>query len=168
MLLLKSDLEPHETSPGITQTRALLEFGRYLGCWALRPDDGSGDARQDLMGGGNRLRPWHGWPWWRRYPGNLERDRAASDGDTEHSSYSGPPTVVVVHLAGTDQRTRRTELGSEVGRSEQEQQELLRDQSLDVTAGEVIGMVVVVALVATVVVGTLLIGIGIAVYLAEE
>lgn len=68
MLLSEHDLTPHDTGGGVMQTRAIHEFARYLGCRSLAYESLPRDAprRRDMMAGGDELKPWHAWPWWRR------------------------------------------------------------------------------------------------------
>ena len=116
MLLLSNDLQPNARG----QTRALHQFGRYLGCWSR------GGGGTDLMGAGDDIAPWHGWPWWRRLADHVDE----SDSERGHRRYA---SVAVIRLtADPDRASHAAELEDAAAEgSDGDQQAQLRENPDD-------------------------------------
>jgi hypothetical protein len=159
MLLVSGDLDEVETRENITQRRALLEFGKYLGCFALPA------GTRDLMSSGEDLHPWHGWPWWHRFVDHVDGG-GSSDYDRGMTT-TNYPLCVVVRVKSTGERSRRTAPSNDTQNSDGGEQGLLRDGSPDVTVGEVMEVVLIalgIGFAALVVIGM---AAGVGIWVAE-
>lgn len=142
MVLLHGDLEPQDIGNGRIQTRALHEFGRYLG---LRPGSRS---TNDMMGGGDQIRPWHGWPWWRRLDLHID-----TRGDLDDEREPRFASVFRLRLRATGERSAALESSYADNHDDNQEQAALQqrenassDQIQSIIAG--VGATVVIGVAA--------------------